>query len=110
MKPDREGIWEWFDEDGNRRLVEVFDVMKKIPGHKPYLRVYWWGGYYNVNDEVDDLYNCKGEVVEKDVVDEAEWTDNWGDRVGDNQSLPEDQLYLMPTPDELALFREKDKQ
>lgn len=110
MKPDREGIWEWFDEDGNRRLVEVFNVMKNIPGHRPYLRVYWWGGYYNVNDEVTNLYDCQGNIVEKNIVDEAEWTDSWGVRVGDNQSIPQDQLYLMPTPEELELFREKDKQ
>lgn len=104
MKPDKAGIWEWFEEDGTKRLVEVFDVaseLRKANGTEPpYFRVYWWGGYYNVNEEVDDLYNCKGEVVEKDHIMPSEWPDRWGNRIGDNLSLPEEQLYLGPTPEQ----------
>ena len=96
MKPDRAGIWEWFEEDGTKRLVEVFDVaskLREVTGHaEPHIRVYWWGGYYNVNDE------CVGTWEEE--FNKAEWPDRWGNRVGDNNSLPEDQLYLMPTPEQ----------
>lgn len=100
MKPDKAGIWEWFEEDGTKRLVEVFNVMDKIPDCPPYFRVYWWGGYYNVNDETEDLVNVKGEVVVKNHINPAEWPDRWGNRVGDNLSLPEEQLYLGPTPEQ----------
>ena len=94
MKPNKPGIWEWFDNDGTKRLVEVYDVstsLRKIYSNEPaYLRVYWWGGYYNVNDETDDTgYEWK-----------AEWADRWGERIGDNGSLPEEQLYLGPTEEQ----------
>jgi len=101
MKPDQPGIWEWFDEDGAKRLVEVFNVMDKCPNAAPYLRVYWWGGYYNINDEHDP------EAPEYDHHMKAEWPDRWGSRIGDNNSLPENQLYLMPTEAELVKIREE---
>ncbi len=41
MKPDKAGIWEWFEEDGTKRLVSVCDV--GAPVGMKYLRVYWWG-------------------------------------------------------------------
>lgn len=113
MKPDREGIWEWFDDDGTKRLVEVFDVaakLREVTGHaEQYLRVYWWGGYYNVNDEVEDLVNCAGVVVERNHINPAEWPDRWGNRVGDNNSLPEEQLYLGPTMPQLEAWRAEGK-
>ena len=81
MRPDRPGIWEWFDDDGTKRLVEVFNCAP--PNDPPHLRVYWWGGYYNVNDEHDP------EHPEYDHCTKAEWTDRWGERVADNNTLPE---------------------
>lgn len=106
MKPDRAGIWEWFEEDGTKRLVEVFDVAAKLreaTGHAdPHLRVYWWGGYYNVNEETDCLYDSKGSLLDEVYTMEAEWADRWGNRVGDNNSLPDEQLYLGPTPEQRA--------
>lgn len=89
MKPDKEGIWEWFEEDGTRRLMSVFDVSKNIQainGIEPvYLRVYWWGGYYDVNSNDND----------------AMWPDRWGKWIGENGTLPEEQLYNMPTPKQM---------
>jgi hypothetical protein len=98
MKPDCAGIWEWFDDDGTKRLVEVFDVAadvrKVYPAESPHFRVYWWGGYYNVNDETDPQH------PEYDEFTKAEWPDRWGNRIGDNSSLPEEQLYIGPTPEQ----------
>ena len=104
MKPDREGIWEWFGSEGVKRLVYVCDTNKKLreaTGQaEPSLEVYWWGGYYPINETVEDLYNCKDELVQKGYVREAEWTDNWGNRVGDlHGDIPDEQLYLGPTPE-----------
>ena len=92
MKPDQNGIYEWFEQDGTKRLVEVVDVCKGM--FPPYLRVYWWGGYYNVNDEHDALN------PQYDELTKAEWPDRWGNRVADNHGLPEDILYLMPTEEQ----------
>jgi len=100
MKPDKEGIWEWFEEDGTKRLVSICNVGTP---DKPCLRVYWWGGYYNVHDLVDDLYGKVGDmwtVVEKNVFHAAEWPDRWGNYVGPEDSVPESQKYWMPTPEE----------
>lgn len=48
MKPTSPGIYEWFDRNGTKHLVEVVDVCK---GFVPlYLGVYFAGGYYNVNE------------------------------------------------------------
>lgn len=88
MKPDRSGIWEWFDEDGTKRFVEVCDCAPKDRGFKPHLRVFWCGGYYSVNDE-HDL-----EQPEHDKFSKAQWADRWGVRIANNGDLPEDQLYL----------------
>ncbi len=103
MKPNKPGVWEWFEEDGTKRLVEVFDVMAVYPDAKPHLRVYWWGGYYNVNDEHDP------ESPEYDWAIKSEWPDRWGNRIGDNYSIPSEQLHLGPTPNqfEKIAFREK---
>jgi hypothetical protein len=92
MKPDKAGTWEWFDVDGTKRLVEVFDCSPS--NGQPYLRVYWWGGYYNVNEETNPCdpngNNCLMQ----------EWADRWGERVADNNTLPDSELYLFPTPEQ----------
>lgn len=93
MKPDREGIWEWFEEDGTKRLVAVFNI-EPDASRSPYFRVYWWGGYYNVNDEHDP------EAPEYDHLTKAEWPDRWGNYVGRDRDIPQDQLYLGPTPEQ----------
>jgi len=101
MKPNREGIWEWFDKDGNKRLVEVFDVAAKLreaTGYAdPYLRVYWWGGYYNVNNE--------GIGTWEEALNKAEWPDRWGNFVGEIGSVPEEQLYSQPTTEQMKRIR-----
>lgn len=85
-KPTCPGIYEWYDDNGSKRLVEVVDVCK---GMLPlYLRVYFAGGYYNVNDEHDP------ENPQYDELTKAEWPDRWGNRVADNHGLPEQDLYL----------------
>jgi len=95
MKPDKPGIWEWTDEKGIKRLVEVVEI---AAGHPfAYLRVYFWGGYYNVYDEPED--------PGYEWASKAEWPDRWGNRVGDNLSLPPEQIYGMPMPEELIIIR-----
>jgi hypothetical protein len=81
MKPHKDGIWEWFEKDGTKRLVRVFDV--GLLGNQ-YLRVYWWGGYYNV----------KGDPFE-DGGDE--WPDRWGNYIGSHGTVSDDKIYDMPT-------------
>ena len=88
MKPNKPGIWEWFNDEGKKLLVSVVDV-----GYgTPYLRVAWWGGYYNVNDEDDD--------------NPSEWPDRWGNFVGEQGSIPEEQIYSMPTSEERKKMNE----
>lgn len=86
MKPNKIGIWEWFDEQGNKKLVHVVDFGYEIEGvYKPYFRVAFHGGYYNVNDESDnDGY---------DEYNKAEWPDSWGNYVGPTDSIPFDKIY-----------------
>ncbi len=79
MTPDKAGIWEWFEEDGTTRLVCVCVIGKN------WLKVYWWGGYYNVNDDVDSR---------------TEWPDRWGKYVGPLGSVEDKDLYLLPTPEQ----------
>ena len=101
MKPDKAGIWEWFEEDGTKRLVSVCDVGEPMGEQR--LRVYWWGGYYDVNDRTEDIYgyvNREWAVVEKDVHHPAEWPDRWGNYVGPEDSVPEDQKYWLPSPEQ----------
>ena len=93
MKPNKPGVWEWFEEDGTKRLMAVFNI-EHNPECPPYLRVYWWGGYYNVADspeEVPDDPFCK-----------AEWPDRWGNYIGPNGSVKEEDLYNGPTPEQRA--------
>ncbi len=97
MKPDKAGIWEWFKEDGTKVLVEVCNVGA---WGKPWLRVYWWGGYYNVNDET-------ATSGDKGPFYQSQWADRWGNYVGTNGSVPEDKLYSMPTPEEREKMMKK---
>jgi hypothetical protein len=90
MKPDREGIFEWFNEHGQKRLVVVFNVGKELG--ETWLRVFFWGGYYNVKDEA---IGTSDEEFSK-----VEWPDKWGNYVGELKSVPDEQLYLYPTVDE----------
>ena len=91
MCPNKEGIWEWFEKDGTKRLVSVFDVNKPI-GQPPYFRVYWWGGYYNVSDD----------PTEDGPFGRIEWEDRWGNFVAELGTLSQEELYLMPTPEQLT--------
>jgi hypothetical protein len=103
MKPNKPGIWEWFEEDGTKRLVEVFDVASKLREvngtEPPYLRVYWWGGYYNVADSPEE--------VPGDPFCKAEWSDRWGNYVGPNGSVKEEDLYNGPTPEQAERIRKR---
>jgi len=101
MKPTHAGIWEWFEEDGTKRLVHVCNVAEALGEQR--LRVAWWGGYYDVHDRTENIYGYVGHkwrVVERDVHYPAEWPDTWGAYVGDCNSVPEEQLYRMPTPEQ----------
>lgn len=81
MKPDKEGLWEWTDDNGNVRVVNVIDV-----GYEsPWLRVYYLGGYYNVHDE------CIGTPDEE--YSKAEWPDRWGRYLGTLESIPLEETY-----------------
>ena len=83
-KPTEEGVWEWVDKNGKRRKVLVYNVSK--PFGKICLRVFWNGGYYNINDE------CIGTWEEK--YNKAEWPDRWGEYVGPIGSVQDTDLYL----------------
>jgi hypothetical protein len=87
MKPNKPGIWEWFEEDGTKRLVCVCCL------GKDWLRVYWWGGYYSVNPEPE--------------TPGLEWPDRWGSFIGENESVPDEQLYLGPTPEQAEKIRKR---
>ena len=99
MKPDKAGIWEWFDEVGTKRLCFVCDTNEKLreaTGHaEPALEVYWWGGYYSIEDRHEPGH------PEWDNQLKAEWPDRWGNYLGPAWSFPDEQLYLMPTPEQL---------
>ena len=98
MKPTKPGIWEWFEEDGTKRLVHVCDVGVDTP----HLRVCWWGSYYDVHDRVNEpIYDCDLKQCGT-VSREAEWPDRWGKYVGPSGCVTEDNLYLQPTPEEYA--------
>ena len=91
MLPIIEGIYEWFESDGKRRLVSVCDVSPKKDNS--YLRAYWAGGYYDIKDSVSDVYDMGG-VWQYSFLKRSEWTGGtWGNRVGDIGSINEDLLY-----------------
>jgi hypothetical protein len=99
MKPNKEGIWEWFDDQGVKRLVDVANV-EFDKSRPPYLRVCFWGGYYNVHDE------CVGTWEEE--YNKAEWPDRWGSFVGIRGSVSEQELYSMPSSAEMEVLRRKE--
>lgn len=72
MKPNKVGLWEWTNDGGEVITVPVVDVGGNIGVQ--WFRVYYRGGYYNVNDEEigtpDEEYS------------KAEWPDRWGNYVG----------------------------
>jgi hypothetical protein len=89
MMPNCEGIWEWFEEDGTKRLVEVVSPYKDIGEN--ILQVYWNGSYYEIYDRVDNLYN----LFEKNVLIKAEWVGGtWGNRIANNGEIHESLMYL----------------
>ena len=89
--PNCEGVWEWQDDNGNIHLMEVYNVGTK---EFPHLRVYFNGSYYNVNDTIDNCYDMDGSIIEKDIFIPAEWQKSWKNRIADNDTLPENRLYL----------------
>lgn len=98
MKPNKEGVWEWFGDDGTRRLVCVVDINKKLSeatgNAEPSLRVYWWGGYYSMEDRYES------DIPNADHLLKAEWPDRWGKFVAAYDDVAEEDLYLMPTPEQ----------
>ena len=100
MKPDKSGIWEWYDTNGIKRLVSVFNI-EHDPSRPQYLRVYFWGGYYNVNDEPEE--------VPGDPFCKAEWPDRWGNYIGPEGCVKEEDLYGMPTKEELEIIAKNQK-
>lgn len=79
MKPNKPGIYEWYSLNGEKKLIEVFNVLDGIPNTKPLLRVYWNGSYYNVHDENHPLYDADGNIIKNNSIQEnAEWPDRWG--------------------------------
>lgn len=72
MKPDKEGMWIWYDANGDKMIVPVINPYKEIGF--VCLKVYSEGGYYSINDEEI------GTEMEKYC--KAEWPDRWGEYVG----------------------------
>jgi hypothetical protein len=107
-KPDREGIWEWFDELGRMRLVDVVNVAPDVTSQK-HLRVAFWGGYYDINDDVHDIVDEKGNVVIKDNKTFAEWPDRWGRYVGTRDEVNGDNIYFIPNEEILEKIRNQSK-
>ena len=83
MKPDKEGLWEWIDDDGKTQIVNVINVAKEL--NDVWLRVYYLGGYYNVYD------NWIGTKDEDFGI--SEWPDRWGRYVGILNSIHLEQTY-----------------
>lgn len=74
MKPNKPGVWEWYDENKIKKLVNVVDVGFE---DEPYLRVYFDNGYYDVTPEYGD----------------KEWPNRWGKYVAPPNSLPLNSTY-----------------
>jgi hypothetical protein len=89
-KPHKAGIWEWYDDEGQKRLVDVANIEVDLT-YPPYLRVCFWGGYYDVHDSDDEIFP-DGITIER----KAEWPDRWGNFVGPRGCVPEDDLYYIP--------------
>ena len=84
--PDTSGMWEWFDENGTKKEIDVCEI---FPGS---FRVYSRGGYYNI---ADTKYG------------KAEWPDRWGNYVGRVYfEVPEEDVYSKPTPERMSQIRD----
>lgn len=83
MKPNKEGLWEWFDESGKMQIVNVINVGKELD--TLWLRVYYLGVYYNVHDEWVG--------TEDEDFGNAEWPDRWGNYLGVLHSIPLEETY-----------------
>ena len=83
MKPDKEGLWEWIDDDGKTQIVNVINVAKEL--NDVWFRVYYLGGYYNVYD------NWIG--TEDEDFGISEWPDRWGRYVRTLNSIHLEQTY-----------------
>ena len=70
MKPNKAGLWEWVNDDGKTVVVDVCNCGTL---NKPWLRVYYAGGYYNVHDE--------GVGTWEEEFCKAEWPDRWGNPI-----------------------------
>ena len=99
MLPNKSGIWEWIDADGTKRLVHVWNVYEKYPKNEPYFRVCWGGGYYDIVDSIETLYDCNLKPIgtrEK----KSEWTGGtWGNYVGQLEDFNADEIYSFPDRD-----------
>lgn len=93
MIPDKEGLWEWFDDGGTKRIVLVSDVS---PTNDKILRVNWWGGYYSVMSDPE---------WPTELVAESLWPDRWGNYIGNYLSIPPIQWYTMPTPEQMSKYK-----
>jgi hypothetical protein len=87
MIPDKQGIWEWFELDGTRRLVYVWNVFEKHPNLQPYFRVYFNASYYDVRPDGEDANAIKR-------FNEAGWSSGtWGKWLGDYNDFDEKDIY-----------------
>jgi hypothetical protein len=87
MKPNKPGIWEWYDDTGTKQFVSVVNV-ECDPSYPPYFRVYFRGGYYNINNEAVGTWEEEFSL--------AEWPDRWGYYVGDEGCVSNEQIYGTP--------------
>lgn len=74
MKPNKPGVWEWYDENKHKKLVNVVDAGYE---GEPYLRVYFNGSLYDVTKEFD----------------EEEWPNRWGKFVAPPHTIPMKSTY-----------------
>lgn len=88
MTPNEQGIWEWYDKKGVRRLLEVHNVETNF-NYPQHLRVRFNNKYFNVRDQPLNITDTQ-----------AEWPDNWGARIGDLGSVPNQDLYLCDNCDD----------
>lgn len=58
------------------------------------------GRYYDVDDHLQEpIYDC--DLKQCGTIDRlAKWPDRWGNYIGPEDSVPEDQKYWLPTPEQ----------
>jgi hypothetical protein len=96
MIPNKTGIWEWFNLDGVRRLVYVWNVFEKYPNQEPWFRVCWKGGYYDIKPQEEDAETTRliGQTAQERF-EEAGWSGGkWGKYMGQYSDFKEEELYL----------------